>query len=516
MGPSLIRTVAVCALVAAPAAAEPLPWGRSAADPPAREARSASLDVDGSLRLRGTLLPAFGLDGSGAVNDQLGFLETRLRLGGTYAPTDWLSLRAQADAMNGLVAGDLTPLGTRLGAGLVDYPLDRTAFSDPVQLRLAYATIRLPFGQLRVGQQAFSWGLGLLANDGEGEPDFGDRRGGSLVERVAFATRPASSAEGLLGTLTVFVAGDLVWRDPNADFRKGDRAFSGVAGVRADDGRTALGLFTAVRRQTDRDDPNRPAPASVTTVSTTDLFASLRLADLGDDRQLRLDVEAALIAGHSTRPYGDESLDGVRVLSGGGVARVRYEDPQRHLSAKLDVGAASGDGDTRDGTSTAFSFHPDFRPGLLLFDQVLPRLSLRAIDRISDPALLGTPPPSVRFLATQGAVTNAVFANAVARWRPVDAVELRFGYLFAAAPAGVVDPYVTAIKGGYPVDAAGQTPSMGLGHEFDAAVRVRVPFGPGLAARVGADVGTFLPAAGLSPVLSGPVTAARVLADLEF
>ncbi len=491
-------------------------WSRLASDPLEREPRSGWADLDGSLRVRATALPGFGLDGAGASNDQQRFLETRLRVGGRYEPRDWLGLRLQLDAVNGIVAGDLTRLGTAAAEGLLDYPLDRTAFHDPVQLRLAYATIRLPFGQLRLGQQAFSWGLGLLANDGEGEPDFGDRRGGSLVERVAFATKPAPGAGGLLGTMTVFLAGDLVWRDPNADFRKGDRAFSGVAGVRADDGLTALGLFSAVRRQTDRADANRPGEASVTTVSTTDVFASLRLAALGGERQLRLDLEGALIAGRSTRPFGEESQDGVLVLSGGGIARLRYEDPARRLSARLDLGAASGDGDSRDGTATAFAFHPDFRPGLLLSDQVLSRLSLRAIDRLADPGLLGTPPPSLRFLATQGAVTNALFMNLVARWRPVEAVELRLGYLAAAAPAGVTDPYATALEGGYPTDARGNRPSQGLGHELDAAVRWRVPFGPGLAVRLGADAGLLLPSSGLSPVLSSPVAAARLLADLEY
>ncbi len=504
-------------LAASTAAADPLPsHAPGETDPPARTPRSAGLDADGSLRLRATQLPGYPLDGQGTPNDQRRFLESRLRVGGTYAPTEWLSLRLQLDALGGVLAGDLTGVGARSPGGLPDDPLLRRATAEPVMLRLAYATIKLPFGQLRVGQQAFSWGLGLLANDGEGEPDFGDRRGGSLVQRVAFATRPAPAATGLLGALTVFAAGDLVWRDPNARYSAGDRAFSGVMGARADDGRTALGLFTAVRRQTDRDDPHRPAPASVTTVSTTDAYWSVALHRLDDDRELRFEGEAAVIAGRSTRPYADETLGGATVLSGGGLARLRYADRARRLSARLDLGLASGDADPRDGLASAFSFHPDFRPGLVLYDHVLARLSLRAIDRLADPALVGTPPPSLRFLATQGAVTNAAFANAVARWRPFDALELRAGYLLAAAPAGAIDPYASATRGGYPADASGATPSRLLGHELDLAARYRLPFGPGLAARLGLDLGAFLPAAGLAPVLAGPVAAARLLADLEF
>jgi hypothetical protein len=446
-------------------------------------------------------------------------VETRLRVGGTWTPSDTFSLRLQFDALSGLAGGPLSRVGTTRGSDTLLYPLDRSFGAGVFLPRLLYLTVRLPFGQLRLGQQAFSWGLGLLANDGEGEPDFGDRRSGSLVERLAFATRPASDSENpLLRALTVFVAADLVFQDPNADLLRGDLALSAVVGARTETGPLSLGVFESVRRQVDRPDQYRPTPErSVSFVSTTDVWASAEVAQLGAGRTVRVEGELAIIAGQSTRPFSEESLAGAGVLSGGGLLRARYDDRALRLSARLDAGYASGDNDLRDATARAFSFHPDAKAGFILFDQVLNRASARATDRLASPELLGVPPASLRFLATNGAIVNAAFLNPVVRFRPLDTLELRLGYLLAASAADFVDPYTTAVRGGYNTNYAGALPgSPLLGHEVDLALRWRLPMPGATALRLGADGGVLLPGAALAGLASAPILAGRVLADVEF
>ena len=53
-----------------------------------------------------------------------------------------------------------------------------------------------------------------------------------------------------LPDLAVFVAGDLVWRDENAELIDGDTAFGGTLGLLYKTPRLAIGHFYAYRHQT--------------------------------------------------------------------------------------------------------------------------------------------------------------------------------------------------------------------------------------------------------------------------
>jgi hypothetical protein len=482
--------------------------------------KSETFDAGAWARLRFNALSDFPLDTVGTRNDQRAFLESRLRAFGAWTPSETFVLKAEVDAFSGVLAGDKTALGTVLASDTLRYRLDRTFGLGWVDLRQLYFAWRLPFGELRVGQQAFSWGLGLLANGGEGEPDFGDRRYGDLVERVAFGTKPFvnSDAGEFVKQLSFFVGGDLVRRDENAELTRGDVAFQGVFGVRSQTEPVSAGLFASARTQKDkREVQGRP----IVQAAAVDAYASVRIAKLDDARAFRAEGEVAAIAGRTTRPYLDDTRDGASVRSFGGVLRLRYDDTSLRLVVKNEVGYASGDNDPRDDTVRTFTFDPDYKVGLILFDQVLARLSARAIDRAADPTLVAIPPSGTRYLVTQGAVTNAVYMHPVVRYRPAAPFEVRLGYLFAYSAGDLVDPFSSAQAGGFNATYGGRSPgSRSLGQEVDLGLHYTIPLGEsGAVARVGAEGGLFFAGAAFDGVGGGnlgTVWMGRLLGDVRF
>ena len=55
-------------------------------------------------------------------------------------------------------------------------------------------------GTMRVGRQPSHWGLGLLANSGDGFDDaFGENHSGANFDRILFATKPIAVAQTILG-----------------------------------------------------------------------------------------------------------------------------------------------------------------------------------------------------------------------------------------------------------------------------------------------------------------------------
>lgn len=491
------------------------------ADLELRTPRSEEWDVTGEVRLRGVGMSDFGLDPLGTTSGRTKWLESRVVVGGRYRPARFVDLVAELEALNGQVVGDETRVGLVRGEDTFDVRRDRAFGGSIVLPRQLYADFDVKVGRLRVGQQTFDWGLGLLANSGVGDSDFGDRVRGNLVERVLFATRPFARSRpsgDALGELTVFAAADLVFRDENASLLDGDRAGAAVVGARLGNERFQAGLLALGRLQRDRVDP-ADGRSPETRVFVTDATGKVVVTDPKAPLRLSFEAEGALIAGRTTRPYLEESAsNGAAVLSYGWAARMRLDDDRRKLTAKVELGQASGDDDTRDDVARQFAFHSDYNVGLVLFDHVLPMLTARAVDRVNDPALLAVPPSSTRFLVAQGGVTNATYLNPTLRYRPNKLVDLRLGYLYAASTADLVDPYATAKNGGYHAPfGVRRVPSRVLGHEVDASVRLRFALGAGVFLRVGAEGGAFFPGAGLDG-LGGRRTVGigRLLTDVSF
>jgi hypothetical protein len=477
--------------------------------------------VTGEARVRGVAIDDFPTDAAGTPAGRSPWLESRVIVGGSYRPLDELKIVAELEALNGPFVGGTTPLGTARGDDTFEFSRSERFGGSVILPRKLFADLDVGVGRLLVGQQAFDWGLGILANDGVGDPEFGDMQRGNLVERVAFATRPFSrldDAPEALRNTTVFLGGDLVFRDEAASLLAGDLAAASILGVRVPAERFELGLLGVARSQRDRVDP-ADGREPTTTVGVFDATLRAWLVPPGKDVSLAFESELALIAGSTTRPYLEETYEnGASVLSFGAVGRLRYDHAKARTTVKLELGYASGDSDPRDDVARQFAFHSDYNVGLILFDQVLPMLSARAIDRIVDPALLATPPSATRHLAYQGGVANALYLFPTVRIRPLEPLDLRVGYLLAMTAADLVDPYSSAKNGGFNTTFGGASPgSRVLGQEVLASARYGFDLGEGVALRVGAEGSAFLPGRALDGIGDGlAIGLGRLLADVRF
>jgi hypothetical protein len=501
------RTAAIAAEVKA--AYDPLRTIRGAhgADKPVRERRDPSWDAWGELRGRVNGMSDPALDPQGTTSGRTVFLQSRLLAGADWRPTENITVEMELEALNGHLAGETTAVGT----GYAD-DVFRVRRADSRDLRrilprkLGVSVLFPKAGQLRVGAQMFSWGTGMLANDGAGDPDFGDANTGSTVARVGFFTQPwknSARANDPAKGLTIFAAGDVVLRDDNADLFLGDLAVAGILGLRFAHPWVDAGVFGVARWQRDRDDVYNPRPDRTTvTAFPVDLYAKVLLLPPGHAHRLVLEGEGVLIHGVTDRPYLDETVEGGgRIQSVGGLGRLRYDNDQLRITAKLEAGFASGDNDPRDAVTRQFSFHSDYNVGMLLFEEILPLVTARSVDRAADPNLVGVPSSGARYTVNQGTVTNAVYLNPVLRYRPLPLLDLRLGYVAAWSAGDFVDAFETGANGGYNTTPGGvRGGEHFLGHELDLGVRYTFQLPGRTAIEIGLEGSAFLPGAAFDGV----------------
>lgn len=469
-------------------------------------------------RARAAHVSPFALDRNGYANPLENTLQTRLRLGGVYAPLESLSVTLEGDVLAGSAAGDHTELGSQ--AGRVEDPLREGAPFEPLpgELRQAYVSWRTPVGELRAGRMSFRWGLGMIANDGRGEPEFGDRRRGDLIDRLAFATKPFSTiSSDSWAQTTVFLGVDSIARDENADRSRGDEGYQAIGGFRWEGERASLGGLVALRGQTDRVEAGERDRRATLHAMLSDVTGKWVAWSGSEGERLTIEGEVATVRGRTTRTlFEATNADGASIVTAGVVARSTVEIPSWNLMARGEVGHATGDRDPYDATVRTFSFDPDYKVGLLLFDPVVRRVLARAVDRAADPELVLVPQAGLRFLDTQGSVTNATYGNLVVRVRPGGGFDLRAGFLVARTPEGILDPYESAANGGYGVDGKGRPAGpAGLGKELDGAVRYTLPI-DGVTARVLVDGAVLFPGASLFVTNESAITLARAGFDVAW
>lgn len=492
-----------------PAPVDPLAalQGAHGADAPKRTRRDPQWDTWGNLRGRviGGTDPA--LDDVGTRSGRTWWATSRLLAGADWRPTDRTTVEFELEAMNGQFAGQTTQVGT-------DYSDDvfRVRRADSRDLTVVVPrklNVQLLFpewGQLRLGAQTFTWGTGMLANDGAGDPDFGDANTGSIVARAAVIVTPwryRETAVPQLRGLAFFVSGDVVIRDDNAELFEGDLAFAGVAGLRVTHPLWEAGALVVARAQRDRVDPYDPRDTRTQVRAfPVDVFGRVVLTRFTSHQRVLVEGEVVTVNGWTNRSYLDATVeDGARVASWGGLLRVRYDHDDLGVTAKVEAGFATGDNDVRDDVVRSFSFHTDHNVGMLLFDEVLPLVTARALDRAADPALLAVPSPAGRYTVNQGAVSNAVYVNPVLRYAPVTGLDLRLGWVAAWSAGDLVDVYQTGIGGGYPTTPGGVSGgSHTLGHEVDLGARYTVAIPGATALTFGAEGAVFAPGAAFDGV----------------
>ncbi|HSN89967.1 MAG TPA: TIGR04551 family protein [Anaeromyxobacteraceae bacterium] len=353
------------------------------------------LELDGYLRVRGDVLDdfslAYGLDDAGYAlfpgpiggEGRPGTLSTgnmRLRIEPTLNVSEYARVRTQIDVLDNYVLGSSTgPLYDYPGSPYavpfyattrVLSPGDPTADREAILVKRAWAEVQTPIGLLSFGRMPSHWGLGILANSGDGlDQDLGD-----TVDRVQFAIAPVSTPLGRLA----FV--------PMLDFDaegvlQGDRRNGAGSGQpfdlsNSDDARTVaikiaridtedemrrklerngtslnFGVYYAYRTQV-RWSPGWYAPVGVEDpadpanwvrqrayVNYLDLWARFRWS------RLTVEMEAAGVYGN----VGNASLDAgvakpeLDLRQWGGVVRGEWEAMPRKLTVGGEFGIASGD-----------------------------------------------------------------------------------------------------------------------------------------------------------------------------
>ncbi len=430
------------------------------------------------------------------------------------------------------LAGSLGGDTTDIGKDTLLVRRDRVRFYDRSTLREAFLEWASPAGLLRVGQMASSWGLGLVANDGSDREDsFHDPLLGDLVERVLFVTRPALvfSQSHFARHFYVGLGADLVYRDDLASLLDGDLAGQGVAfaffegpAVRGGDDLFA-GVYAAFREQ--KDDAGDRLRVVV-------LDAAFRHTITLDSRGTSVHVEGEGAYALGRLEFADgggppRARDGADIRQWGAVLRAMAFIPDAGLEPGVEAGVASGDADPMDHVGRAFRFDPDYQVGMILFQEVLGRMSALQTERVSDPALLYKAPSGYKMAATNGAITNAVYVYPRVRYWPLPDLELRLAFLWARGLAPIVGAYNTAGHGGYPLGyrvdprrwTHGKWEERDLGMEVDGGVSFTVRLRGRERLRLGVQGGWCRPGAAFRDEEGGrmpSVFKVRLLADLAW
>jgi hypothetical protein len=469
----------------------------------------------GEWQLRGAALgelaldrtPSFAYANPGATSQPLGqerYGTQWLRLRPTLQVGERLRVVSQADVFGGLVVGDLT----REVRG-DSTPRDAFDSIGKAELRWLYVEWTTPIGILRVGRQPNHWGLGVLANDGDHRRLFGDYRRGTAGDRVGFATTPL----GADSRLVVAIAADRVRRDVFADERRGDEVYQGVVASLWRGERVEAGAYVAARRHEN----------VRTTVPNVASYTERRDGAIGDAYVRAsapvsegidgfVGIEAAFATTTSDFPRtvqprhdGDRTANrGLGVVAEVGLAAGRLEAPGLRARAKwvatIEYGYASGEADPFAREQTRFTFDPNHRVGLVLFDEVIRWQTARAAAAIEDPYLVSQsrPVPGIDSLPTDGAVAGASYLNPTFVFRPNAGVDLAFGVLVAQSTADVVDPYRVASEGSLVNYRGGSPRGRDYGVELDLGLEKRWVSEAGLVPQLGFQTGVLLPGTALA------------------
>ncbi|MFT3708497.1 MAG: hypothetical protein QM817_12665 [Archangium sp.] len=439
---------------------------------------SASLTASARVNYGGSTLFPFDSDRNTYA---VAPLQTRIRvtpeihLGG-------FGLIAEADAATGAIIG--TPPDSLVG-DRQPYPHIRA-----VELRKVYLEYKWATGAFRVGQQTSNWGLGILANDGNSDPqagDFGQQHFGNLTYRALLAARPLYGWGGNWRAFEVALAADLIVRDNFGEFSRGDRAFQGVLALRFNkDPENNFGVYAVYRNQRNINvtDGGKQTDAIVVDVAGKWHLIKRR------NRDFKVGFEFVGIGGTTTQAR-NENAPILKLAQFGGAIKTQYRMGRTFIY--LDGGYASGDQNPSDDRVESFRFDRDYKVGLILFDQVMAYQSGRSGVRASDPNLTGIAPEGADLLGTAGSVTGAWYLFPRIRIAMADWLDGYGGPLFAFSTAKLTDPFNSRINGGTSLNPLGAAPGLYLGTELDLGVQARFKPITELTISVTGEGGLFLP-----------------------
>lgn len=425
------------------------------------------LSLDGYYRTRGYVFGGLYQD-----QEQPGtFMTSRLRLQPQLNFEERAKFFLMVDALDGVVWGDNESMAsTALFAGDPSFTDVDGQSVDPLTVRRAWMEFKVPVGLVRVGRQGSNWGMGILANEGNGFDDtFGENKYGSTYDRAIFATRPVTIAQTIMGKkgapevpLIAAVGVDRLVEDPliqyygyecdgddpdddvdaggpcqpdedhgfsedRTDDQRNDRWWvdpaddvwemiyvlvyrgDGVKLGKQTTGDVTAGVYLVNRKQAETD----------SNVLISDAYAKVEV------KGVYVEGEVLHIGGHSRAitlpgvydPTGEGDPLYKQVDIWGYVARAGMQNEV--WTAYLEHGYAGGDDAPADEKFTGRPLHPDYNVGLLLYEEVLARVTA---DKWSEDA---------KGLWSNGGVYNSRYFYPTVKYRPLPNWELTGAWLLA-------------------------------------------------------------------------------------
>jgi hypothetical protein len=334
-----------------------------------------------------------------------------------------------------------------------------TTGNASVTAHTLYGEIATDFGTIRVGRVPLNWGLGLVWNskdDGfDRLPSSGD--GFSLLTKLgAFQFQPAivkyedANASGVTGNsgasdYTV----SLMYKNDDEQIDLGILFMRRIAGINANVG-----------------NPFNVPPATSTTYgyayNVWDFYAKKRAG------AFTISAEVPLASGLvASRDFSEVS----------GAVKVTAQATD-HWSFDVNVGSASGQDNGTAGAApsklTAFYFHPDYRPGLILFNYNFQNL----VSGVGSP--YDNPITNARFLALAAKYS-------VGKWS--HSVQGIYAVAEKAADGVAGNVYFNTLSRHYETEAGGAAQDKGLGTEFDYGIGYQWDE----SIRFGLDLGLYFP-----------------------
>ncbi len=431
-----------------------------------------SLEFTGEYRLQSTVLTDIPVDAEGTTIGQPYVFDQRLRgradLTGRHfrLGTEWDLFTGQMFGPNWDIPGYVDERNRHT----------RTVFQrEGFVPRRAALTFTWPALTLEMGLISSHWGLGMLVNDGNHDPEFGRNDFGDRVVRIRLTGKPLylQRDHPMRHALNLSAAFDWVIADESARFSERQLALQGIVSLLYADARERqLGIYAVYRHQREMDEER------ATRVVVIDAFGHLPIPLSSEGMALSLAAEGVLITGETDRSLSYSARRVMGVVSGGAAGVAALHAPGDLVRVKLRGGLASGDPDPDDAITGDFSFDRNFDVGMVLFDQLSGGAEAAAHAQLTDPAL-SPPPDGVDALVTEGAFRRAMFVQPVFEYDPIHWMGFKVGVLLATATVDWTQPYYTYRAGGVPRNHLDTAPDgRFLGTEVDWAVRLGGPVRP--------------------------------------
>lgn len=382
----------------------------------------------------------------------------------SFMPT---AVFAQDPSYNGIEGSETDWLGRSRGS---------------MYVKRAWMEFKVPVGLMRVGRQESHWGMGILSNNGNGFDDtFGENHYGATFDRVIFATRPVAIAQAAMGKddsgFPFFLAFgvDRLVEDPldlyygyqcNRTLPNGDAIEQGMDAydpncdpdgdgyhtlehdyvdetrtpdqrnpdwwVDNDDDAWQL-VMVAIYRGEDLDWGKSKADFTLgaygimrqhdetnSDVTILDVYSKLAFRGLYFETEvvnIRGDTSGIALRG-AYDPNGNLANPLKKTANIWGAAgRLGYQ--QKTFTLMGEAGFASGDENPADQDFTARALHPDFNVGLIIFEEVMARVTA------------ATWSEAAFALWSNGGVWNSMYVFPNVRYRPLDNWEIIGAYLLA-------------------------------------------------------------------------------------